>query len=223
MKSLNAIVEQILAEVASLPAIINPGAVEYVFDKKISPKMKKELDNAVWKTIEQQTQIDVEKVTHGKNSVIIEPMAHKPMPTQKQITAFGNELERGLLTYAAEKEIYGTYNIKSRKNLPGSIKIFLGNLKIKTGLFKGNKIPKELHDFMISRLDEMDYATYNKKDNTLDVVTQGMAGDIDRSDIDSFINSIEGYLTRKENLLGKLDKKYDKYLDKPWEPGEWKQ
>ena len=123
MKSLNAIVEQILTEAANTPYIITPGSIEYVFDKKISGKMKKELKGSIWTFIENQKAIDVEKVTYGKDSVIIEPMFDgNNIPNKKQIATFG----RGL------NEFYPAWAIKSTKELPGSIKMFLGNLKNKT-------------------------------------------------------------------------------------------
>ena len=190
MKSLNTIVEQILlAEVSNLKSIINPGAFEYVFGKKFSPKMQKQLDKPIWKFIEGQKAIDVEKVTYGKDSIIIEPMSDKPMPTQKQVTMFGKGLKR-TVTHELLSWSWAP-NIFEIKDLPGSVKIFLDSLKIKTGLFKGNKIPKELNDFMIRRFDEMDYATYDKKTNSIDIVPRGMAGDIHPSDIASFIDALK--------------------------------
>ena len=49
----------------------------------------------------------------------------------------------------------------------------------------------------------LDYATYDKKNNAIDIMPLWNMSKIPKKDMDSFVNSIERYLT--PNLLSKYD------------------
>ena len=191
MKSLRSVLKEVLiTEDKGLPTIINSSAVEYVFDKKISGKIKKQLDKSVWKFIESQNQIDVEKVTYGKYSVIIEPMLHKPWPTENQKGAFGKGLNI----------LISPLVIKSIKDLNGSIKIFF-HKKINPSLFKGGKVPKQIQDFVHTQnYFKVDDVSYDKKDNSITVVPKENVSGISKTYINNFSNYLRDYLAINDDV-----------------------